>query len=387
MSEFFEQLQKHSDAKVSILNNYFVPWLRKINLGFNGGRCLVIDGFAGPGIYEDGSEGSPFKLLRASLDFYEQCERNDWKIPSITLLFIEGDKKNYNSLRENISNTFEGQFDEDGNFSFEEYPSVKVICINDNFQNAFRAILEGIKPHRTLIPSFCFVDPFGYKDTPFELFEKYLSNEKAELLFNFMFEEINRFVTTKNSPKLMETYSKLFGVASIEELQLLIGDNKKEERKNIVVDYYSRQLLTNTEAKHVLNFEFKKNGRTKMFLFYATKNKIGLQLMKQQMWKIDDTGLYLFDDRKRADQIQFEFVKDMEDDKIREDLSIILAAVFSGKKVSIELIQDFTLTETIYPIENYMKPALKILERQGIIDVSRRKRAFSYPAGCLITFL
>lgn len=385
--QFFDQLQKHSDAKITILNNYFIPWLRKINLGNQGGRCLVIDGFAGPGIYDDGKQGSPIKLLLASIEFYEQCEKNNWRIPHITLLFIEGDKQNYMSLKSNLKEICDAEFDEEDVAVLREYPTIKVICINNNFQIAFRDLLEGIKPHESLIPSFCFVDPFGYKDTPFELFEKYLSNEKAELLFNFMFEEINRFLTTQNSPKLMETYSKLFGVNTIEELQALIGDHKKDDRKRIVVDYYSRQLLDNTEAKYVLNFEFKKTGRTKMFLFYATKSTHGLQLMKKQMWKIDDTGLYLFDDRKSANQIEFEFVKEMNDEQMRQDLADLLLNTFTGSRVHIDTIKEYVLTKTIYPIENYMKNSLKILEKKKLISVTNRQKALSYPDNCILEFL
>jgi three-Cys-motif partner protein len=384
--EFFDGLQKHSDAKITVLNNYFIPWLRKINLSFQGGRCLVIDGFAGPGIYEDGKIGSPIKLLQGSIEFYEQCEKNEWKLPQITLLFIEGNKGNFENLKKNIAQVCDVDFEEDI-ATLKDYPTIKAYCINNNFQVAFKELLDSIKPHESLIPSFCFVDPFGYKDTPFELFEKYLSNKKAELLYNFMFEEINRFITTQNSPKLMETYSKLFGVNSIEELQEFIGDNKRDDRKKIVVDYYSRQLLDKTAAKYVLNFEFKKNGRTKMFLFYATKSPHGLQLMKKQMWKVDDTGLYLFDDKKQANQIQFEFVKDMQDDNMRQDLADQLFHKFTGKTVHIDTIKEFVLLETIYPIENFMKNSLKILEKKQLVTATNRKKALSYPDNCRVSFL
>ncbi|OKL37030.1 three-Cys-motif partner protein TcmP [Domibacillus mangrovi] len=386
-NQFFGALQKHSNAKVEILNNYFIPWLRKINLGsYSMSRSLVIDGFAGPGVYEDGELGSPIKLLLAATEFCDQCDDNGWKQPSITLIFIEGNKDNYNKLKETIIDNWQAEFDEEDYARLPDYPTIAIQCINNTFATAFKDLLDDIKPGQTLIPSFCFVDPFGFKDTPFELFEKYLSNEKAELLFNFMFEEINRFVTTKNSPKLMETYSNLFGVDDIQELQDLIGDHKKDARKKIVVDYYSRQLLEKSDAKYVLNFEFKKNGRTKMFLFYSTKSTHGLKLMKKQMWKVDDTGLYLFNDKKSADQIEFEFVKEVKDETMRQDLSKLIYENFAERQVGIEFIEEFVLTQTIYPIENYMKQSLKLLEKEGLLIATNRKKPMSYPDGCMVKF-
>lgn len=374
---FFNNLQDHSAAKIEVLNQYYIPWLRKINMGpFNMNRCLVIDGFAGPGIYEDGSQGSPIKLIEGAIDFCVQCEQNSWKSPSINIILIEGDKKNFDTLQKNIQNLYLTETDENGVLILKDHPTVRIIIYNDAFQNVFRTLLDDIKIGQTLIPSFSFVDPFGFSHTPFELFEEYLKNEKSELLFNFMFEEINRFIMSDKHSKLVETYQKLFGIDNIEELRTEIGSARGNERKQIVVDYYSRRLLTDTEAKHVLNFEFRKNGRAKMFLIYATKNIHGLALMKTVMWKIDDTGTFLFDDRLQANQINFEFVAEMQKEEMQKDLSIIIHSNFKGQKnVMLDTLERFVLTKTIYPLTNYFKPALKLLEKAGLITVHRKTGA------------
>lgn len=50
-------LDPHSKAKHSVLRNYLDAWLPILGSGSE--RILFVDGFAGPGEYEGGEEGSP----------------------------------------------------------------------------------------------------------------------------------------------------------------------------------------------------------------------------------------------------------------------------------------------------------------------------------------
>src|SRR5690606_5695203 len=128
--------------------------------------------------------------------------------------------------------------------------------------------LDAIQKGYTLIPSFCFIDPFGFKDTPFDVIKKYLSNPKSEIFLNFIYEETNRFLTAKNE-KVKAHMQRHFGVDEIDSIQKLVKGKQALERKQLIVDLYSRQLLENTDVEHVLSFEIKKDGRTKLILFYG----------------------------------------------------------------------------------------------------------------------
>ncbi|MBE3570598.1 MAG: three-Cys-motif partner protein TcmP [Bacillales bacterium] len=392
--QFFSSLQKHSEAKLRILEGYVIPWMRKIVLGpkLTKGKCLVIDGFAGTGKYSEGAQdGSPLILLKSAISFYEQAERHGWDEPNIWLLFIEGEKDNYMKLIHNIKDlTGLNYVNNNNSLNFESIPnysSIHVALVNDTFENALSSLLNSLDSDETLIPSFCFVDPFGFKDTPLELISKYLNNDKAEILLNFIYEETNRFINYQN-PKIQAHLSRLFGVDDLTELQNLIKDKSGAIRKEVIVDYYSRQLKEHTSVKHVLNFEIKKNGRTKLILFYGTKSPHGLKVMKKIMWKVDDTGFYMFDDRNTINQIQFDFIKEMQETELREKLATLIANQFSGATVDIEEVEEYVLTKTIYPIENFMKPALKILEKQNLIQITTpRSKNYSYPAGTKIKFI
>ena len=53
---FFDELHEHSLAKLNLLKNYAVKWMRKVTLGTMQKKCAIIDTFAGTGYYEDGSD-------------------------------------------------------------------------------------------------------------------------------------------------------------------------------------------------------------------------------------------------------------------------------------------------------------------------------------------
>ncbi|MGO4890336.1 three-Cys-motif partner protein TcmP [Anaerobacillus sp. MEB173] len=369
-SDFFSALQKHSNIKLTIMREYLVPWMRKIVLDRwnHNNKCLIIDGFAGAGLYQsDQQVGSPIIILKEALNFYDQCVSNNWEKPQIYILLIENNKTNYEQLKSNIFEFTGLDIPNDKDYYPIPGKSIYVKCLNNNFKEAMNDLLNNIESNETLIPSFCFIDPFGFSHTPFSLISRYLQNQKAEIFLNFIFEETNRFIKLQ-SEKIEVHISELFGVENLEQLREKIGDKSGQLRKEVVVDYYSSQLLKNSPIEHVLNFEIKKKGKTKLILFYGTKSKNGLKLMKDVMWDVDDTGSYMFDDNSLTDEIQFTFFKDFEKEEHISHLSSKVFEEFRGKDhITKEDIEDFVLLKTIYPIKNYLIPSLKLLENEDKI--------------------
>ena len=55
--EFFEGKRPWSKIKDEVLEKYMTPYLAKVNT--RGQPILLIDGYAGPGVFEDDTLGSP----------------------------------------------------------------------------------------------------------------------------------------------------------------------------------------------------------------------------------------------------------------------------------------------------------------------------------------
>ena len=102
----------------------------------------------------------------------------------------------------------------------------------------------------------------------------------TEILVNFMFEEINRFI---NHPDQGHNFDGLFGC----EEWRLADCRAGRERKKFIVDLYREQLSQRAGARHVRSFEMRnQRNTTDYFLFFAGNNRLGLSKMKEAMWKV-----------------------------------------------------------------------------------------------------
>ena len=145
-------------------------------------------------------------------------------------------------------------------------------------------------PGRPRPPTFVFIDPFGFK-IPFSYVTKVLRAQSCEVLITFMFEEINRFLSQAQQP---ENFDDLFGCP---DWRTGIDIKVPRDRIRFLHDLYQRQLIQAGGASFVRSFAMR-NERNTMdyFLFFATKNELGLRKIKEAMWRVDESGTYTFSD-------------------------------------------------------------------------------------------
>jgi len=65
--DFFQQKRLWSGVKDRILGTYIVPYLKKV--ATLQARIMIVDAFAGPGRFKDGTKGSPLILTEAAEQF------------------------------------------------------------------------------------------------------------------------------------------------------------------------------------------------------------------------------------------------------------------------------------------------------------------------------
>ena len=93
-------MEPHTVGKHKILKEYLQAWLRILaqrNTLLS--ELLIIDGFAGPGIYQDGEIGSPIIILETIRTFKEEPRFTDTKVD---VVLIEEDSKRFAVLDEEI---------------------------------------------------------------------------------------------------------------------------------------------------------------------------------------------------------------------------------------------------------------------------------------------
>lgn len=328
-------------AKHRVLKGYLGAWFPI--LGTRHGRIAVIDGFAGPGRYTTGEEGSPLLMLRTLLE-HTAFERIT---AEVVFAFIEADPSRAKHLR--------------GELSAIALPAnVKVDVIEGAYHNVVDAILDKIEgAGKELAPTFAFVDPFGYDATRLELTSRILGFRRCEVLLYVPLPFIARFLNASTVPE--EALTNLFGDERWRSAQ---GQANQEATERKLHDLLTERLLESCE--YVRAFEIvgsgPNNGAT---LFFGTSSKTGLARMKSAMWKIDPVAGRTFRDSTREGQMPL-FT---EEPNLRM-LEELLRRRFGTGVFSIEEAIDFTLVETPYLHDSHLKKAtLAVAEREGRLEV------------------
>jgi three-Cys-motif partner protein len=364
-------LQPHTAAKHRILRCYLDAWLPI--MGSWNGRILILDGFAGPGIYTGGEEGSPIIALRALLEHRHMAKHLGSGL-EVRFHFVEEDAARVAVLKEQIDKF-------KATTSLPKGVHVKVA--KGEFAPYLDHVLTGLESaKKTIAPTFAFIDPFGFSGVPMQLMARLAKNPRCEVLISFMFESLNRFAGRQ--PKIEAHLDALYGTTA---WRPIAADTDAVLRRRGLIDLYRQQLVA-SGFPLVTSFEMIDDGnRTEYFLYFGTTNRTGLSAMKQAMWKADPAAGTSFSDHIALNG-QLSLVPATAPAQTLQD---VLIGRFSGKRVAIERIEDFVLKETIFSEKSHLKRAtLKPLEREKKIEVHRPKgkRAIpgQYPPGTSISF-
>ena len=355
-------LESHTRGKHLVLKRYLDAWLPI--MGIWNGRILFIDGFAGPGEYEGGEEGSPVIALKALKE-----HRAQGKITAeVGFIFIEKDRQRADHLKQLVSHLRTGM------------PTrYKIEVIEGVFDETMTEVLDQLEAQEKLLaPSFVMVDPFGVSGTPMNVIQRILRNPKCEAYVSFMYESINRF---RGSPEFESHLDQLFGCKTWRDG---IGISHHRQRQRFFYQLYEQQLR-NAGARYVVHFDLYEGNRLVYAIFFGTQNITGCNRMKQAIWKVAPFGDFAF----RGSHSR-QLTLGLEETDF-EPLKHALRVEFRGKGwVSIEELLEFVASDrTDYHTDQVKRGALVPLELAGELeaDEATRKRKRTYPRGTRIRFL
>jgi len=121
-------------------------------------------------------------------------------------------------------------------------------------------------------------------------------------------------------------------------------------------------------------------GKEVYDLFYCTREPIGLDRMKQAMWKIAPLGDFSFRDRFAGYDIIFGDTVDTR--PLRADL----LRQFAGQAITIESIVDYVIASTPFASNHVKSLTLAEMQRQDLISSPNQRRKNTYPNGTIIIF-
>ncbi|MDD5568088.1 MAG: three-Cys-motif partner protein TcmP [Candidatus Omnitrophica bacterium] len=365
----------HTKAKHLILKAYLQSWLAIVGQRFQ--KIVYVDGFCGPGIYENNEPGSPILAINTIKEVLNKLgSARNLKSEKIELYFFDTDGDRIESLRGEISKT-----SIDGS-------RIKVVIEQGEFEERVLPIVKGLQAERalygTISPSLFFVDPFGVKGFSLSLIGEIFRLNSSEIFLLFDVDGIDRILRAwdeANSHIMLAIY----GDSSREELLKIKDLPDQNQRLKMLRDLFW-VALRNQRVGGIIPFGmFDYSQKILYDLIFLTNVRTGFSKMKEAMWKVDDSGEFKFSDAEHGEQLRFKFTVNHED-----NLWGILMAKFHGQKVSGLAIKNFVCDKTIY-LDKHKTAALKKHESSDIskkdsIIVSNRIRNYGYPDQALIQF-
>lgn len=271
----------HTAAKHNILRKYVQAWSAILAQGSSDRRIIYIDGFAGPGEYIGGEDGSPILVLKS---LKEHQLREKFRGTEFVNIFIEKNPKRCQNLEKVIEKRVK---------PLPNWIKYDIRCTE--FNTEMKRILRSLESEgKNLAPCLCFVDPFGWNDIDYGVLSTIMKYEKAELLITFMAGYLERFVW---DPVHIPSIKALYSNEQIEAIK----ENKDEE--NLVTKYFLENLTKNIrnagviERLYNLSFAaYNNHNRLEYYLIYLTKNCKGIKAMKGAMFDSARDGSYKFSD-------------------------------------------------------------------------------------------
>jgi len=360
-------MDPHTEAKHTILKKYLQAWIPIISR-YNG-KVIYIDGFAGPGEYKNGKDGSPIIAIKSVI---EHKLRNQMRA-HFKFLFIEKKKDRCEHLKKILSK-----------IKLPLSPKIDITIECNKFHEVIGDILNSLEDkNKSLAPSFVFIDPFGFSGIPLDLIKKIMKNKRCEVLITFMYEDIIRWLELPlNAPHL----DALFGT---NKWRLI---NKKcSNPKDKVIRFhnlYQSQLKGDIGINYVRSFMMvNKFNKPDYFLFFGTNNKLGLEKMKESMWKVDKFGSFQFSDATYDPEQSVLFEPSPKFSILKREI----LNKYKGEKVAIEQLEDFVLLETAFIKSHIRRPILDKMEHSDppeiLVYYDKARRRGSYPEGTVIEFL
>ncbi len=305
----------HTAEKHAILRGYLNAWWPIILQSFSG--ATYAEGFAGPGEYKDGEDGSPIEALHALLD-----RPNPLPEKPARFMLVEEREDRVQHL---------------GKVLEDRYPTLP--------SHVDVRPRQGSCEHRLLPeldeagawgePVFAMLDSFNV-EVPYPVIQRIGANRSSEVLVTFMSSWLTRWASDEDQ----DQGDRMFGDRQWRKVAYVPTDDKKPW----LVSLYRRRL-TQAGFRFQTAFELVNPGGQAFFLVFATNSKLGVEKMKEAMWARDRVHGVRFRDPRSPDQLSF----DIEDHPDLRGLERLLADHLEvDQPTPVETVREWTLLETAF---------------------------------------
>ncbi|MGJ3239646.1 MAG: three-Cys-motif partner protein TcmP [Anaerolineae bacterium] len=265
-SDFFSGKRPWSKIKDAILGSYMSPYFAKMSRTHY--PFLIIDAFAGPGRFDDGSPGSPLIICQAA----ERYAKGRYEA-----IFINLNKDHHNQLSSIL---------EKANYSGAE-------AVHGDSRDVLRQVHSRLEEPLTI---FLYMDPFGLKEASFDLIRPFIERNtqySTEILINLQAPILHRlaardaFLETPDNNTVRsfhETLSRVLGGDYWKKYMFAEGLSAKEREERVVEEYCSLLSSTNyLSYTGACPVQESRTSRAKYYTIFASRHLDAMKLFNDEM--------------------------------------------------------------------------------------------------------
>lgn len=265
--DFFADKRPWSVIKDQVLGSYITPYMAKVNK--LGKKILLIDGFAGPGVFEDGKAGSPMILCAAA----EKFANNNYQA-----IFVNKKLEFHTKLRNVLEKA--------------GYNKSTLTVLGDTLE--ILPTLPALLSDQTV---FLYLDPFGPTGSPFSLIEPFLrrnTNYSTEIVIMMHMPAMHRFASWKavnegreNEDQIQKNLQKMNETFGDENWKSIMwrSDISAEEKEFALIKSYQNKLSTYLPYTGSCPVREGYNTRIKYFIVFASRHPHAMVLMHDAMMR------------------------------------------------------------------------------------------------------
>lgn len=357
--EFFDRRKPWSNIKHNVLKKYLVPYIRKTSK--LGKPIIIVDGFAGPGIFKDGSVGSPMIICQKAKEEGERCK------VGVVGIFVDKRQEYCDSLNRLLK-------------SYIDENIAVVAC--DRFEEVVDQVIEILGT----CTAFFYLDPFGIKGIEIEILERifkrvYISS--TEVLVNFSYPSFARHAGNYTVNDDEDTVASKVKKAKKDMVNRVMGGNywveimtdrslSVSKRETKVLEVYANRYREHFNFIGHCPVKDRDKNIAKYHLIFGTRHFDGLDLMSTIMHNEFEDFLireykegYLFDTRPEHLKKQL--------DRLKED---ILAVVEQHRPLSRRMVREKLVPEKFmrFAAKDYNKIISELLKQEAIFSATGKIR-------------
>jgi three-Cys-motif partner protein len=238
------------------LKHFFLErYLERVayNIGSFHNDFVYVDGFSGP--WKSGDEAlddTSFMIAIQKLREVREGLAKVGRTPKIRCLFIEKDPGSYRALETAVRHVTD----------------IQIETLNGEFEHSIAQVLKFVGKAFSLV----FIDPTGWTGFGLKQITPILQHRPGEVLVNFMFDHINRFLDDPR-PDIAASFAELFGGPGWET-----AVRSAVRREDAIVELYRERMRAAGGFAHVTSTRILKptHDRSYFYLVYGTRHFKGL---------------------------------------------------------------------------------------------------------------